>query len=95
MLEKGSFLAVNGTILPNHFLVYLGGNEFMDMEDRSVYYIEDRQVMEALNTPSRMPNRKILDFVEVLPERVYEVVEANAKREGMKRLCFFNPEKLK
>lgn len=94
MVKEGSFMAVNGDVIPYHFLIYLGEDRYMDGNDGSIYAIDPVQVETALKTASRVPGKNVLDFIEVLPERVFEVVLKNAEGKPASPLYLFNPKDL-
>lgn len=90
-MKEGTFIAVNGCVLGYHFLVSLGGDDYMDIDDRKVYRISQREVELALKTPSMAAGRRVLEPVKELPEDVYGVVKANALMDTITELHFFAP----
>lgn len=90
-METGTFIAVNGSVLGYHFLVALGGDDYMDVDDRKVYRINPREVELALKTPTTAAGRHVLEPVKVLPDDVFGVVKANALMDTISELHFFKP----
>lgn len=73
---KGVY-AVTDTKLSRHMLVYIGNEKYVDITVGGVYHITMDDAYAACRVNGRY-GRPVLEFVKLLPDDVYSVVEANA-----------------
>lgn len=79
-MEAGNTYAINDGEHFGQMVVFLGGNgnRFFNLSTSDVVTISSDEIAVALSMSSRS-GRPVLDFVEKLPDEVFEVVSKNCE----------------